>query len=247
MKQLITSIRLSLCIWGGQIKNYLKRASKKLKDEIRKRIYRFRFRRGFLNTYQELFRILIIFYTTLHVFKGNFEVGIIALVLLYFNKIRESAGEFAQVANDWVIAKIAIMRMKDILNEIPSIEQSGKKAFDKNWKKLSIKNLYFSYGKQKVFKDFSLTIKRGERIGIVGLSGQGKSTLFKLLLKHYDSYEGAIFFDKNELKTIKISSFLKQVAVVPQDTELFNLTLSENITISPRINKKRKAKTRSIP
>lgn len=223
---------------GGNIIVYLKRAAKKLKEEIRKRVSRFRIRRGFLNTYQELFRQAIIFYTAWHVFQGNFEVGIIALVLLYFNKIRESAGEFAQVTNDWVIAKIAIMRMKDILNEKPTIEMSGTKIFDKNWEKIHIKNLHFSYDKYKVLKDFSLTIKKGERIGIVGLSGEGKSTLFKLLLKLYDNYTGDIFFDKKDLRTIKATSFIRQVAVVPQDTELFNLSLRENITLSPNHNAK---------
>ena len=80
-------------------------------------------------------------------------------------------------------------------------------------------------------KDVSFEVKRGERIGIVGLSGAGKSTLFKLLLKEHESYKGEISIDDTSLHRIKKSSYLKEVAVVLQDTEVFNLSLRNNITI----------------
>jgi len=225
---------------GVNILAYLKQKAKKLVEEIRKRVIYFRTRQTILDIYQELFRQGMIFYTVWNVFEGNFEVGVIALVLLYFNKIRESAGEFAEVANEWVIGKIAIMRMKDILNEQPDIEVKGTKTLPPIWKKLDIQGVHFSYGGRKVLNDFSLTIKRGQRIGIVGLSGEGKSTLFKLLLKLHADYEGFIKFDDLEFRTLKSSSFFKQVAVVPQETELFNLSLKENITLSPQLSGKQK-------
>jgi ABC-type multidrug transport system fused ATPase/permease subunit len=153
------------------------------------------------------------------------------MVLLYFGKIEESAYEFAETYSQFVTAKIAMLRMKEILQTEPKIENSGTKNFDPQWKKLFLKNLSFSYHGQKVLKNFFLEIKKGEKIGIIGISGTGKSTLFKLLLKLYDDYEGQILFDQNSLHDIKRSSFMKSVAVVPQDTELFNLSLEENITL----------------
>lgn len=219
---------------------YLKRVSRVLMARIKERISRFRFRSGVLNIHQELFRQGIILYTVIGVFQGRFEVGIIAMVLLYFGKIRESAGELAEVANKFVIAKIAVMRMKDILNEEPTIEQSGTKKLFKSWKAIEIKDLHFSYHGRKVLKNFSLTINRGEKVGIVGISGAGKSTLFKLLLKFYDGYEGGIYFDGVELGDIKRPSLIEKIAVVPQETELFNLSLKENITLSPRLNTQQK-------
>ena len=82
-----------------------------------------------------------------------------------------------------------------------------------------------------VLKDISFEVKRGERIGIVGLSGAGKSTLFKLLLKEHELYKGEISIDDTSLHRIKKSSYLKEVAVVLQDTEVFNFSLRNNITI----------------
>lgn len=223
---------------GEGILSYLKQTAKKLSEEIRKRVYYFRVRQSTLDIYQEFFRQALLFYSAWNVFQGDFEVGIIALVLLYFYRIRESAGEFAEVANEWVLAKIAIMRMKDILNEIPQIELQGTKTLGTNWKELNIKKIHFSYGGRKVLKDFSLKIERGQRIGLVGLSGEGKSTLFKLLLKLHANYQGTIEFDRLEFRQIKSSSFYKQVAVVPQETELFNLSLMENVTLSAKLTPK---------
>lgn len=221
---------------GRNIFFYLRRSANTLLKEIKKRIIRFRVRQSVLDVYQELFRQGMILYTAWNVFEGNFEVGIIALVLLYFNKIRESAGEFAEVSNEWVIAKIAVMRMKEILQEKPHIELAGHRPMPKGWKTIQMNHIHFAYEGRKVLKDFNLTIHRGQRIGIVGLSGEGKSTLFKLLLKLHANYEGEIKFDEVEGRDIKASHFYREVTVVPQETELFNLSLKENISLKSTLN-----------
>src|SRR5690606_7554517 len=119
---------------GKKYETYLKRVITRLMKAIKKRIIRLRTRQLFISLHQASFRQGTLLYAVLGVlkvgpFQQGFEVGSIALVLLYFNKIHESAGELAEVANDFVIAKIAVMRMQDILNQVPSIEHSGKKKF----------------------------------------------------------------------------------------------------------------------
>ncbi len=104
-----------------------------------------------------------------------------------------------------------------------------------------MKNLSFAYGKAKVFENLSFRINRGERIGIVGLSGAGKSTLFKLLLKENEDYTGEILFDGVPLRKIKKSSYYKQAAVVLQETEVFNFSLKDNITIANSAQAKHRA------
>lgn len=224
---------------GEKIFPFLEKISERLTKKIRKRVFLYRMRSGILSIYQELFRILIIVFTLWQIFQGNLEVGVLVMVLLYFEKIEESAYEFAQTYNEFVTAKIAMWRIKEILKTEPTIEKSGTKTFDSEWKTLSLKNISFSYHGQKVLKNFSLEIKKGEKIGIVGISGTGKSTLFKLLLKLYDNYDGQILFDQSSLHDIKRESFLKSIAVVPQETELFNLSLEENITLCQKGKKQR--------
>jgi ABC-type multidrug transport system fused ATPase/permease subunit len=173
-----------------------------------------------------------VLFTTLNVLNGNFKVGVIALVLLYFNKIEEASSELAETAHEFILAKISLMRMEEILQEMPAVELSGSQQFNSQWKKLVLKNVHFRYQGREVLKDISLTITRGEKIGIVGISGAGKSTLFKLLLKLYDNYEGTICYDDLALRDIKRNSYLNYITVVPQETELFNLSLKDNIAIT---------------
>jgi ATP-binding cassette subfamily B protein len=90
--------------------------------------------------------------------------------------------------------------------------------------------------------NFSLNIKKGEKIGIVGISGTGKSTLFKLLLKLYNPDKGEIKFDNISLKDIKRTSYIKNITIAPQETELFNLSLKDNIIIGNKKTDEKKLK-----
>lgn len=221
----------SLGIWDGIMK-LLTSSAQRLMEAIRLRVFWFRTRGASLNLYRELFRQLLILYVVFQVFSGNFEVGVILLTLFYFEKISASAGELSEVSHNMVIAKIAIMRMKEILDEKSTVESSGTQSFNAGWKTLSLRDVTFSYQGRKVLDRLNLTVRRGERVGIVGISGTGKTTLFKLLLKLYDRYEGTITFDDRPLRDIKRASYVKKVSYVPQETELFNLSLKDNITLS---------------
>ncbi len=211
---------------------WLKRRSVKLYKAIQKRILWYRSRSLILNLWREFFRQVILWYVVFTVFSGEFEVGVISLVLLYFLKISDSAGELSEVAYHFELSRIAMMRLKEMLTSKPSAELSGTQAFPQQWSTLSVKNLKFSYSTEEVLQGISFDIKRGEKVGIVGLSGAGKSTLFKLLLKLYDRYEGDILFNDKELKNIKRESYLKHFSYVPQETELFNLSLKNNVTLA---------------
>ena len=88
----------------------------------------------------------------------------------------------------------------------------------------------FSYNsKQKIFKDFNLNIKAGEKVGIVGSSGAGKSTLIKLIDRYFDVTSGAIKINNLDIRDITQDSLHKHISVIPQDVCLFNRTLAENI------------------
>ena len=96
---------------------------------------------------------------------------------------------------------------------------------------LKIKAISFRYGKDasRVFKDFSLTIPAGARIGLVGSSGAGKTTITKLLLRFADVQEGAILIDGQDIRNITQDDLRSKISYVPQDPILFHRTLRENI------------------
>ncbi|HRV76225.1 MAG TPA: ATP-binding cassette domain-containing protein, partial [Candidatus Saccharimonadales bacterium] len=85
---------------------------------------------------------------------------------------------------------------------------------------------------QHLFKNLSLTIKPGEKIGLVGPSGGGKSTLLKLILRFYDIDSGAVKIDGINVKDVIQSKLRQQIAYVPQDPALFHRSIAENIGYS---------------
>ncbi len=200
---------------------------------IRRRIAWFRTRDAVVNMWGQIFRLGILFYIVYGIIHGWYEVGFLVLFYNYFNYIWESINQLSRVSLDFVIGKYGFWRMKQILDEPIGIDSEvGKREFPKNWKKLTVKNLSFSYGTKPVLKNISFTITRGERTGVVGLSGAGKSTLFKLLLKEYENYDGEILFDGVPLRDIKRTSMFQHTAVVLQDTEVFNFSLRDNIVLA---------------
>lgn len=211
---------------------YLENYGRKLYKNIRLRIKYFRTREGILNVYQELFRLMMVFFTVWQVIQGRLTIGVIALVMFYFEKIESSAREYSDSYHEFIISKIGLLRIKEILDEKPAIEMTGTETFKRDWHEMKLEDVSFAYHGKNILNHLSLTIKRGEKIGIVGISGTGKSTLFKLLLKLYMPSLGSISFDSTTLHDIKRSSYIPHIAVVPQDTELFNLSLKDNIIIS---------------
>jgi len=95
---------------------------------------------------------------------------------------------------------------------------------------IEFKNVGFAYPEQKrIFNGFNLQIKAREKIGIVGLSGNGKTTLINLLQRAYEIQEGQILIDGQDIKNVTQQSLHRNLAIIPQETVLFHRSLKENI------------------
>ena len=113
------------------------------------------------------------------------------------------------------------------------VVQKGARI-SKKWKTINFENISFKYKNQNVLDIFNLQLNRGEKIGIVGKSGCGKSTLVKILLGLYNPSKGIISIDDKNLQEFSHDSITKEFSIVLQESEMFNLTLLENVTISSR-------------
>ena len=92
------------------------------------------------------------------------------------------------------------------------------------------RNMVFNYGQNKrVINNFNLTIKAGEKIGLVGRSGAGKSTLVNLLLRFYDLEQGVITIDGQNISSVTQDSLRKNIGMVTQDTALMHRSVFDNI------------------
>jgi ABC-type multidrug transport system fused ATPase/permease subunit len=94
---------------------------------------------------------------------------------------------------------------------------------------VEIRDVTFKYNKKLVLNDLSLTIKPGEKVGLVGASGAGKTTLVNLLMRLYEPVRGAIFIDGQDIKSVTQNSLRENIAFIPQDTTMFNRTIKDNI------------------
>jgi ATP-binding cassette, subfamily B, bacterial len=90
-------------------------------------------------------------------------------------------------------------------------------------------NVTFRYDSHTIFEDFNLTIAPGQRLGLVGPSGAGKTTFVSLLLRQHELTDGAITIDNQNIATVTQDSLRQAIAVVPQEPALFHRTIRENI------------------
>lgn len=103
-----------------------------------------------------------------------------------------------------------------------------KTSFDHN---ISVQNINFKYENETVLKDFSLEIKKGQTVALVGQSGSGKSTIANLLTRFYDVNDGSISIDGVNIKEINLQSLRSLMGLVTQDSILFNDTIKANIAL----------------
>ncbi len=125
--------------------------------------------------------------------------------------------------------------LQDGLNTLSMHQEikDEKNAKDLQIKKASVsfQNIVFNYPAQKksVIHNFSLHIKPGEKVGLVGRSGSGKSTLVNLLLRFYDLKAGVIMIDNQDISKIKQNSLREKIGMVTQDTSLLHRSVKDNI------------------
>lgn len=155
---------------------------------------------------------------------GGF-ISFVAALAMFMDPVRRFSKANAKL-NQAQAAAIRIFGLLDVEEE----PQLNLKEFPGFKETIEFRNVSFSYGEGTVLKDFNLSIRKGEKIGLVGLSGSGKSTLVSLLLRLYDVNDGAILIDGQDIKQFSLPSVRKTFGLVSQDIFLFNDTVRENLT-----------------
>jgi subfamily B ATP-binding cassette protein MsbA len=122
-----------------------------------------------------------------------------------------------------------VLEILDQENPITSkIDAVEKSTFESE---IAIQNINFKYEDENVLKDFSLTVKKGQTVALVGQSGSGKSTIANLLTRFYDVNEGTIAIDGIAIKDFNLQSLRGLMGLVTQDSILFNDTIKANISL----------------
>ncbi|HIJ81880.1 MAG TPA: ATP-binding cassette domain-containing protein [Desulfuromonadales bacterium] len=133
-----------------------------------------------------------------------------------YNTVQRSAGAAARV--------FELMDQPRLIVERPDAAEMSRASGT-----LEFRNVSFSYGDETVLDDISLMVESGRMIALVGPSGGGKTTLASLIPRFYDVTSGSISIDGYDIRDLKLSSLAAQIALVDQETTLFNESIANNI------------------
>ncbi len=125
-------------------------------------------------------------------------------------------------------------RVLSLLAEEPELKDVESAVDLKGVSRIDVENVSFAYGEEQILSDVSLSVKKGEILGIHGRSGSGKSTLLKLLMRFYDPKSGSIKINGETLPNINTRSLRDNMAYITQQTYIFNETIEENIRLARR-------------
>ena len=163
--------------------------------------------------------------------KGSIEVGDIQSFIQYVRNFTQPIQQIAQVANMLQSTAAASERVFEFLEEEEEVQTvEHPVSIDGLKGNVSFDHVKFGYNPDHIIiKDFSVDVKQGQKIAIVGPTGAGKTTMIKLLMRFYDVNEGAILVDGHDIKDFNRGELREMFGMVLQDTWLFNGTIEDNI------------------
>jgi ATP-binding cassette subfamily B multidrug efflux pump len=163
--------------------------------------------------------------------RGAVEVGVIAMVLPLTLQLTNMSRQIAVQITD-LFEEIGIVQegMMTIARPLQLVDPVDAKTLVVHEGKLVFDQVLFGYGRETgVLDNFTLTVRPGEKIGLVGRSGAGKSTVVNLLLRFFDLEGGRILIDGQDISLMTQDSLRAQISVVTQDTSLLHRSIRENI------------------
>ena len=163
--------------------------------------------------------------------RGKIAVGDIQSFIQYVRNFTSPIQQMAQVMNMLQSATAAAERVFEFLEEEEEDQTVTNPVSVESLKgNVEFDHVHFGYNKDKIIiNDFSVTVKEGQKIAIVGPTGAGKTTMIKLLMRFYDVNEGAILIDGHNVKDFNRSELRMMFGMVLQDTWLFHGTIRDNI------------------
>jgi ATP-binding cassette subfamily B protein len=174
---------------------------------------------------------LFLYTGAMYVNSGKMTLGELTLVLAYLAQIYIPLAKIVRNINDIQSSMTSMERVFNLLDQEKEVKETADPLpLSRSKGHISFKEVNFYYQPEKqVLHDISFEIKPGDRVGIMGSTGAGKTSLISLLLRFYDCNSGAIMLDGNDIRNYRLSDYRKQFAIVLQDPLLFSTSIADNI------------------
>lgn len=160
----------------------------------------------------------------------NITVGTVFTFILYMRNFNRPINEILNIGNTIQSALAGAERVFEVMDEKKEKDNKNAKELEKVERNVLLRDIEFSYTeKKKILKGINIKAEKGQTIAIVGPTGSGKTTIINLLNRFYDVDAGSILIDEENIKNYSLKSLRKSIAIVLQDTFLFEDTVRENI------------------
>lgn len=165
---------------------------------------------------------------------GKLEYSVFIMMEMYIWRVDDVVESISDFGVNYNKIVVSLQRIDEIINnKLYKDEHFGTKVLNNTKGFVSFKDVYFKYrdDSEYTLKGLNLDIEPHKKIAIVGRSGNGKSTIFNLLLRYFDANEGSIYIDDINIKDLTEKSLRDNISIIRQSPFLFNLSIMENFKL----------------
>ena len=164
--------------------------------------------------------------------EGLISIGTLFLIYQYTQMLNDPIEMLGDQVQEFQKAKSGMLRSRELLSMHSVIEEGTEERLPEGPLGLEFSQVHFSYNQDKpVLQDITFAIKPGERLGIIGRTGSGKSSLSRVLLRLYNLDRGTIRVGGTDITKLSLQALYRRVGMVTQDVQLFDGTLRDNLTL----------------
>lgn len=214
----------------------LKDLNKKQRETIDAEIKTIHTRRTWsrwIGGFQHILDFIFILISVYFIINNSLEISSFLIIFLYKNKVLDLINYVSEIREKLADGKVSAQRVFDIISyKSFSKETYGTLNIEDIKGSIEFKNVNFNYGSTSLFENLNFKIDSNKMIAIVGKSGEGKSTILKLINKSYSANSGEILIDNYNINTLSEETIRSNISVVSQSPYIFNLSIKENIKLA---------------
>ena len=214
------------------LQNVNEKQTETIKAEI-KSIHTRRTWHRWIKAFQHILDFMFILISVYFITNNSLEISSFLIIFLYKNKVLDLINYISEIREKLADGRVSAQRVFDIITyKSFSKETYGNLDVENINGSIEFKNVKFKYDSNSLFEDLNFKIDCNKMIAIVGKSGEGKSTILKLINKSYSANDGEILIDNYNINTLSEETIRNNVSVVSQSPYIFNLSIKENIRLA---------------
>lgn len=214
----------------------LRDVNKKQDETIKAEINNINTRRTWnrwISIFQHILDFIFILLSVYFIMNNTLQVSSFLIIFLYKNKVLYLIDYISEIREKLADGKVSASRVFDIITYNSfSREEYGLKKVDNIKGNIEFRKVGFKYNENKLFENLNFKVKPNNMIAIVGKSGEGKSTILKLISRSYSLDSGEILIDGYNIDELSEETIKKNIAVVSQSPYIFNLSIKQNIKLA---------------